>query len=418
MVATGVAAKHGILVRGGGAALQQASKVTAIAFDKTGTLTIGQPSVTNELILIPNPSIKHVENLSQFWRYLILTESGSDHPLSRCIREYAKEKLKSNPPDTNEAAGEEENFKVLKIQEFGGKGVKATFKLSGQHSKSVEFYCGSKEFITENDCHVVDGNWVDVVADGWKRDAKTIVYCGIKIVESKRNSIGALASQRGVLAGILAISDVIRPESFFVIEKLKNLGIQVWMLTGDNYSTGTAVARILGVNESNVLAGILPNEKKIMVEKLQVKLQQKQHLGCFSFNKEKNSVVAMVGDGINDSPALAQSDVGIAIGAGSDIAVESAQVILVRSDLRDVLTLLDLSKKTFKKVKMNLFYAFLYNIIGIPLASGCFYFIKINENHVLLSPWVAGLAMALSSVSVVLSSLTLKFYKPPLSKPT
>lgn len=201
-----------------------------------------------------------------------------------------------------------------------------------------------------------------------------------------------LVSVASRLTGILAVADKIRTESKAVVAELQNRGIEVWMVTGDNYNTAQAIAKEAGI--SQVFADVMPADKAEKVKKLQ----------------DRGLITAMVGDGINDAPGLAQADVGVAIGAGTEVAIESADVVLMNSSLWDLLVAIDISMKTFRRIKLNFFWAFAYNCAAIPYAAGLFY----PATKTLLPPWVAGLAMALSSVSVVLSSLQLKWYKKPV----
>ncbi len=196
--------------------------------------------------------------------------------------------------------------------------------------------------------------------------------------------------------GAIAVADTIKPEATLVIRKLKQMGITTWMVTGDNRRTAKAIAKLLHLDdESQVFAEVLPHNKSSFVQKVQ---------------KDNGYIVAMVGDGVNDSPALAVADVGIAIGAGTDIAIETASIVLMRNDLRDVITAIDLSRTTYRRIRLNFLWAFLYNCLGIPLAAGVFYLVVPGME---LPPLAAGAAMALSSVSVVTSSLLLRLYKKP-----
>jgi Cu+-exporting ATPase len=361
MVATGVAAKYGILVKGGGAALELAKEVKTVVFDKTGTLTMGKPSVSDTVI---NPIITD----SQFWSFVSGIESNSDHPLAKAVCVYGKEFL----------VGTEEPVSISSVEEIGGKGLKATVV---SHSIRYQVVIGNERWLTENGCVVKEEDKLLLAA--WKESGKSIVMVGATPEDSLD----------GMVMGIISVSDQVRPEAATVIRNLMASGIEVWMLTGDHEKTARAVAQLLGIPNDHIFAQVLPEEKYEKVKQLQMRNQGK---------------VAMVGDGINDSVALAQADVGIAIGAGSEVAIEAAQAVLVKSDLTDVIILMDLARKTYFRIILNFCWAMGYNLLGIPLAAGVF-----SGWGLSLDPWMAGLAMAFSSVSVVCSSLLLNFYHPP-----
>jgi len=241
---------------------------------------------------------------------------------------------------------------------------------------------------TIKDKRILVGNrkWMDTNSVEVTEDVNKVV--------SKKEEEGKtvmLAAIDGVLVGAIAVADTVKPEAAKVVSKLKAMGIAVWMVTGDNKRTANAIAKSLNIE--NVFAEVLPINKSEFVQKV----------------KEEGYVVAMVGDGINDSPALAAADVGIAIGAGTDVAIETASVVLMKSNLADIITAIDLSTKSYRRIRLNFMWAFGYNMLGIPIAAGVFYPLV----HQSLPPWLAGAAMALSSVSVVLSSLLLKRYQPP-----
>ena len=363
MVSSGVAAKLGILVKGGGAALEECTKISTIVFDKTGTLTLGRPTVS-DIHLIENTILPGV-----FWRLIVAVENFSDHPLAKSLVDYGKTAIEEELIDVHD------QVIVHEVTEIAGKGLAAKVSIGGvQHSVFV----GTIQLLRENGCfHNCDEAMLDQLTSAWKEAGKSVVYVGAL-------SLGSL--------GVLSVSDQSRPESHIIIQALRNRSIDVWMLTGDNRSTAQAVAAQLGIPPSNVIAQVLPEEKYTRIKDLQMRA---------------SGSVAMVGDGINDSIALAQSDVGIAMGVGSQIAIESAQVVLVKSDLRDIIILVDLAHATINKIKLNFLWAMGYNLLGIPLAAGVFF-----RWGLALDPMFAGLAMALSSVSVVLNSLLLNFFRP------
>lgn len=354
MVGTGIGADNGILIKGG-EPLETAHLINAIILDKTGTITHGKPVVT-DIEASSNTEI----NKDQLIYFAAAVESGSEHPLGQSITNYGKN-IHTNLPAP-------QNFEAIV-----GRGVRATIA-----DKVV--LVGSRKLMGENQIEVKDE--IEAKMIEFENDGKTAMLVAID----------------EELSGVIAVADTVKEESFTAITALKKMGINVWMVTGDNNRTANAIAKQVGID--NVFSEVMPAEKASKVKELQ----------------EAGNVVAMVGDGVNDSPALAQANVGIAIGAGTDVAIETADMVLMRSDLRDVVTAIDLSNKTFNRIKMNFGWAFGYNVAGIPLAAGLFLpFIRYFSGETFtLPPAIAGLAMAFSSVSVVTSSLLLKRYKKPL----
>lgn len=323
--------------------LETLSGIDTAVFDKTGTITHGKPSVTE---IIPTENIEK-EQLLQIAYSL---ERMSDHPISRAVCDYAQK----------------ENSSFFEVENFishHGKGISASIK-------GIACYAGNRFFIEENG---VDTSVFSKTAESLALDGKTVVY---------------LADSTKVL-GIVAISDTIKETSKTAIAELEKMGIQTIMLTGDNEITAKAVQRETGIK--TIIAQVLPTEKEAVIRKI----------------KSEGKKVAMVGDGINDSPALASADVGIAIGAGSDIAIESADIVLIKNDLCDVVSAIKLSKSTLTNIKQNLFWAFIYNAIGIPFAAGLF----IPLLNMQLDPMFAAAAMSMSSVCVVSNALRLKRFK-------
>ena len=348
MMGVGKGAEYGILFKGG-EHLEIARKVKTIVFDKTGTLTKGKPSVT-DIIDLTN-TIGETELL----RLAAIAESGSEHPLGQAVVSYAKEKgiMVSNP----------DIFRAV-----SGHGLQARY---ADHAILV----GNRKLMDDNNIQVTattDSKLKDLENQG-----KTAVLVAI---DNK-------------LAGIIGIADTIKENAKEAIDELKSMGIEVVMLTGDNERTANAVASKLGIDR--VIAQVLPQEKERVISKL----------------KSEGKVVAMVGDGINDAPALARADLGIAIGSGTDVAKETGGIILIKDDIRDVVTALDLGKKTVSKIKQNLFWAFAYNAGLIPIAGGVLVpFLGVGIFGWL--PMLAGVAMAMSSVTVVGNSILLGRYKP------
>jgi Cu+-exporting ATPase len=328
MVGSGMGAEHGILIRHG-EAIQTLRNIKVIVFDKTGTITKGSPEVTN---IHTTNGFKDEDVL----QYAASVEAGSEHPLASAIINKAKE----------------QEIEILAIDNFEsitGKGVKAKINTSIEKIVLV----GSKKLMDEFN---VDHSSVESKLREREEEAKTAILVAID----------------GRLAGILAIADAIKDDSIQALEELKTMGIETVMLTGDNERTAKAIAKKTGI--SKVIAEVLPDEKVKVVQDLQ----------------ENDTLVAMVGDGINDAPALTAANVGIAIGTGTDIAIEAADITLVSGRLSGVISAVKLSKKTFQKIKQNLFWAFFYNLVAIPAAI-------IGLAH----PIIAEVAMATSSITVV-----------------
>ncbi len=338
MVGTGQGARAGILVRNA-EALERAERVTVLALDKTGTLTLGEPQVT-ELV------VRHGDE-ARALRLAAALEQGSEHPLARAILARHAASL-SSPATIEENAGPRVDLpKTTNFKAHAGLGVSA--ELDGR-----ELRLGSPD-------------WLGVAADE-----------SVRRLQGAGKTVVGLAEQGEVLA-LFAIADALRPTSKRAVERLRQRGIRVVMLTGDNALTAAAIAAEAGIVEFR--AGVLPGDKATVISEL----------------RADGALVAMVGDGVNDAPALAAADVSFAIGAGSDAAIEAADLTLIRSDLHGVADAIDLSAATLGKIRQNLFFAFIYNVLGIPLAA-----------LGLLNPVVAGAAMAMSSVSVVSNSLLLK----------
>lgn len=341
MVGVGKGAENNILIKDA-ESLELAHKVNAVILDKTGTITEGKPVVTDFIWDDPDEDRDLIEQI------LYTLESKSEHPLAEAV--VAKFKTRKM-----------ENVTLDTFESLTGSGVKA--KVEEQ-----EYFVGNRKLVDENGILVSDA--VDSQASRFQSEAKTVVY---------------YANQKKVLA-LIAIADKIKATSKEAIDSLQERGVDVYMLTGDNIQTAKAVATQVGLKYFR--AEVLPGDKADFVKQLQ----------------EQGKIVAMVGDGINDSHALAQADVSIAMGKGSDIAMDVAKMTLITSDLRLISKALNLSSGIVKGIRQNLFWAFIYNVIGIPLAAGILY----PVNGFLLNPMIAGAAMALSSVSVVTNSLRLR----------
>lgn len=345
MVGTGKGAEHGVLIKSGDA-LESIHNIQTVVFDKTGTLTEGKPVVTDTVL-----SKQATVTEESLLRMAASAEKGSEHPLGEAIVKEAEEK--------GIAAQDASDFEAIP-----GQGLKAVVE-----GKTIFF--GNKKLMTEQS---LDYQALENAADRLADEGKTPMYLAID----------------GKVEGLIAVADTLKENSMETIKALKKRGIEVAMITGDNTRTANAVAQKAGIDR--VLSDVLPEDKANEVKKLQ----------------SEGKKVAMVGDGINDAPALAQSDIGIAIGSGTDVAVESADVVLMRSDVKEVLTAIELSEDTLKNIKQNLFWAFAYNVIGIPIAMGLLFLL----GGPLLNPVFAAAAMSFSSVSVLLNALRLKKFKP------
>ncbi|MEK4947446.1 heavy metal translocating P-type ATPase [Carnobacterium sp. FSL W8-0810] len=331
-----------------GGALEKTHKIQTIIFDKTGTITEGKPEVTDILA---------VNGMSEE-ELLILAasaERGSEHPLGEAIVHGAEKKDLSL-------------FKTQTFNALPGHGIEVTIE-------NQSLLLGNKKLMIDRGISI---DTVETVSDTLAGEGKTPMYI----------------AKDGQIVGIIAVADTVKANSLKAIEKLHKMGLEVAMITGDNKRTAQAIAKQVGIDR--VLSEVLPEEKANEVKKLQA----------------EGKIVAMVGDGINDAPALAQADIGIAIGSGTDVAMESADIVLMRSDLMDVSTAVELSKATIKNIKENLFWAFGYNVLGIPIAMGLLHVF----GGPLLNPMLAGAAMSFSSVSVLINALRLKRFKPSSNK--
>ena len=327
----------------GGEALESTHKINTIVFDKTGTITEGKPVVTD---IITDGDI----NKDELLKIAASAEKGSEHPLGEAI---VKE-------------GEKKNLGLYNIDKFvaiPGHGIEVEIESKG-------ILLGNKKLMQDRKIALKK---LEEISDKLAAEGKTPMYIAIN----------------NKIAGIIAVADIVKESSAKAIMKLHDMGIEVAMITGDNKKTADAIARQVGIDK--VLAEVLPQDKSSEVKKLQ----------------SEGRFVAMVGDGINDAPALAQADIGMAIGSGTDVAMESADIVLMKSDLMDVPTAIKLSRSTMRNIKENLFWAFAYNVIGIPIAAGVLYLF----GGPLLNPVIAALAMAFSSTSVLLNALRLKRFK-------
>jgi len=344
MVATGKGAELGVLIKGG-EALQRAGSLDTVVLDKTGTVTEGRPAITDVISFDPDRADVEVLELAA------AVERRSEHPLAAAIV----------------AAAQDRGLTLGAVDAFDshpGRGVTGVVR-------GIAVAAGNARLMAE---WAVDTSAASAQVERLATESRTIVLVAVD----------------GRLAGLIAIADPVKEGSREAVNALRRLGLDVVLLTGDSESVAMSVARATGIDR--VVAGVLPEGKVAEVRRLQ----------------DSNRVVAMVGDGVNDAPALAQADLGIAIGSGTDVAIEASDVTLVRGDLRAVAQAVALARRTMRTMKQNLFWAFIYNVVGIPVAAGLIY----PVTGILLSPILASAAMALSSVSVVSNSLRLRRYNP------
>ncbi|KAI0477579.1 copper transporting P-type ATPase [Xylariaceae sp. FL0804] len=398
-VGGGLAAKHGILVKGGGEAFERASHVDCVVFDKTGTLTMGgEPTITDSE-LVPG------QDAGALYSTLRAVEENSSHPIAKAIVSFCQS-------NTSERAS------VTDVEEIAGRGLRST-RSSESADRSFDMIVGNEAMM--EDFGVPIPPTISSSLQDWKTQAKSVALVATKPLRSSSTATGEGEEDSSLpvpgaffrVVAALAIADPIRPETPRVIKALRDRGTDVWMLSGDNATTARAVALRVGIPADNVLAEVLPAQKYERVRYLQATLKARGggNLG----GDRRRATVAMVGDGINDAPALTTADVGVAVGSGSDVAISSAAFVLVHSNLAAVPALLDLSKAVFARVRLNFAWALVYNLLAVPVAAGCFYPIRTGgggggaaHNHVRLDPVWASLAMALSSISVVCSSLALR----------
>ncbi|KAF9959490.1 serine/threonine protein kinase Ran1 [Mortierella alpina] len=496
MVGTGVAAKHGILIKGGGFALEMAKRLDIVVFDKTGTLTTGKPKLTDSWI-VPASDKSTSKTILQL---LGKVEAGSSHPVALAVAKGAAEMLYPQDPkaavEVQDGGDEEDEARVLQKQfnhvkiahmrEVAGRGLSATLTLNENlvlegygHFRALNVLVGNEKWMQENGAHYpVQVSKKDREAElgRWQSEGKSVVLCAVSPAVSSDNNVdqdnmsgrhsidaASIHSQSTdatckcelcecidcncttklgsanvpLIIAQVAVADTARPEAAEVIAGLEAQGVETWMLTGDHPTTAQAIARQLGITK--VIAGVLPEDKAAKVKQLQqtgrpkstsawrnffkkdpaadtaVELSAISNTESHTFRQMRPAVVAMVGDGINDSPALAQSNLGISVGSATDIAIEAASIVLLRDTLTDLLVMRDLSKTIVRRIQINFGWAFMYNAVMIPVAAGVL--VAWNRSAVIGPTW-AGLAMAASSVSVVLSSLRLRSYRYRTPKST
>uniref|UniRef100_A0A7N9ANF3 Copper-transporting ATPase 2 n=1 Tax=Mastacembelus armatus TaxID=205130 RepID=A0A7N9ANF3_9TELE len=374
MVGTGVGAQNGILIKGG-EPLEMAHKIKVVMFDKTGTITNGVPRVIRVLVLWEMARMP----LRKILAVVGTAEASSEHPLGMAVAKHCKEELGCNVlgycQDFQAVPGCGISCRVSNVEHLLQQQSEECVLLPGATTDETLFYSvliGNREWMRRNGHHI--GADVDGAMSSHEAKGQTAILVAID----------------GVLCAMLAIADTVKGESALAVHTLNSMGIEVVMITGDNRRTAKAIAAQVGIRK--VFAEVLPSHKVAKVQELQ----------------DQGLRVAMVGDGVNDSPALAQADVGIAIGTGTDVAIEAADVVLIRNDLLDVVASIELSKKTVRRIRINFIFALIYNLLGIPVAAGVFMPVGL-----VIQPWMGSAAMAASSVSVVLSSLLLRMYKKP-----
>ncbi|XP_022358478.1 copper-transporting ATPase 2 isoform X4 [Enhydra lutris kenyoni] len=384
MVGTGVAAQNGILIKGG-KPLEMAHKIKTVMFDKTGTITHGVPKVMRVLLLVDVAMMP----LRKVLAVVGTAEASSEHPLGVAVTKYCKEELGTDSlgycTDFQAVPGCGIGCKVSSVEGILAHGESQQSKQAAPPSRAGS--APEEIDVTPQTFSVLIGN-----REWMRRNGLTISsdVSDAMANHELKGQTAVLVAIDGVLCAMIAIADAVKQEAALAVHTLKSMGVDVVLITGDNRKTARAIATQVGIKK--VFAEVLPSHKVAKVQELQ--------------NEGKK--VAMVGDGVNDSPALAQADVGIAIGTGTDVAIEAADVVLIRNDLLDVVASIHLSKRTVWRIHLNLVLALIYNLVGIPIAAGVFMPIGI-----VLQPWMGSAAMAASSVSVVLSSLQLKCYKKP-----
>ncbi|KAF9924336.1 ATPase Cu transporting protein 7B [Linnemannia zychae] len=496
MVGTGVAAKHGILVKGGGFALEMAKRLDVVVFDKTGTLTTGKPRMTDSWT-VPTSTKNDTHMILEM---LGKVESGSNHPVALAVAKGAAELLYKNSgspfskiDSTQDLDGDEEeneakllqkqfnHVKIAHMREVAGRGLSATVTLGDSltlngygHFRALNVIVGNEKWMEENGA-IYPSNVATQDRKSelglWQSQGKSVVLCAVhpavnnvlssgasgkvsisaasfqsektckcelcECIECNCTTIKNESSMTPIIIAQVAVADTARPEAAEVVAGLAAQGIETWMLTGDHPVTAKAIAGQLGI--TRVMAGVLPEDKANKVKQLQQAGRAsssgavsgwrklfggKTHkssnssveLGAVDSNPSQEdpnyrpmrpAIVAMVGDGINDSPALAQANLGISVGSATDIAIEAASIVLLRDTLTDLLVMRDLARTVVRRIQINFLWAFMYNAVMIPIAAGVL--VPWNRSAVIGPSW-AGLAMAASSVSVVLSSLRLRSY--------
>ncbi|KAG7196067.1 uncharacterized protein KQ657_000078 [Scheffersomyces spartinae] len=384
-VGSGLACKHGILAKGGGASFQDGAKTNVVCFDKTGTLTYGETKIT-DYMLVMQKSLRRLEKVVTLMAIQLSRdlEVSSKHPLARAVKHFAEAKYHKLAAN-----------KVPEVTTLPGLGLRGKIVVDMTEGKTIWTECQPKEVILGNEKLMMEYN-VEMTADvtnlltQWKSEQKSVILLAVTCPKLFGDDMFHLIM-------CMACRDEVRKEAKDVIAYLtKNLNMECWMITGDNSLTAQAIGKELGI--VNIVSEVLPSEKEAQIKKIQA--------------KDPKNVVAMIGDGINDAPALSLADVGISLSSGADLAVNSSDFILLNKThpLISIVTLFDLCQVVFRRVKFNFGWALIYNVIGVPIAAGVIY----PFHNSRLDPVWASVAMALSSLSVVTSSLLLKLYRSKL----
>ena len=361
MVGGGVGAAHGILIKGGDV-LERAAHAAVVCFDKTGTLTTGHLIVSKVMLWAADITE------AKLMRAIASAERGSEHPIAKAILHHAQLLGVETVEPTDFVAA-------------AGQGLQCIVD-----ERTV--LIGNRSWMHENGISLTDDQESEVAA--LESKGNTVILAAVS--DAPATEMDG-ANSKLVLAGAVAVADSLKPDAFSVVRQLRKQGMDVWMISGDNERTARHIAAQAGLDPDFIVAGVKPDGKLAQVQEL----------------RDAGAKIAFVGDGVNDAPALAAADVGIAVGSGTDVAIETADIVLMKSSLQDVVTALDLSRVVMRRIRLNFCWAFGYNIVGIPLAAGALY----PALYIQFPPMFAGAAMTLSSVSVVCSSLLLRLYQPP-----
>jgi Cu+-exporting ATPase len=356
-------------------------------FDKTGTLTLGKTSVCDFIVTSLSSIVDDIkmENLSlqstslhNLLHYLLIAESSSSHPLAKGITEYCNSRLKEIDIqlDFSNELNRVSNENSYQTTVVPGQGIKLAVTIDQEHDDNFDVLVGSQGLLHSHGVNITSQH-ADIAA-GLRGGGKVAIFM----------SIGSS------LRVIIGVSDPVRPDAAAVVAKLREKGIRCYMVTGDERATAVAIGKVVGISVSDIFAGAKPDDKEKFLKKLQ----------------SRGKIVAFIGDGTNDSPALARADVGFALAGGTDIAIEAGDIVLCRNDLSSMITAIDLASKTMRRIKINYFWALFYNSVLVPISAGVLF----PSYHFALVPMYAGMAMALSSVCIVLSSLFLLLYTPPV----